>query len=307
MAEIKKVANSATVIRLGEVIGTFDMKETSVEQLSEAMVGRKVVETKNDYSPRSEEVVLKIENLTMKKVSNTKVIGLENFSLDVHAGEVVAIAGVEGNGQQEIAEAITGMSKVYSGNVKIHNHDITYASIASRYSKWKISHVPEDRHKHGLVLDFSVSQNVVLQDIDNPKFSQAKIINSGAVQAYAQTIIQKFDVRNADAGFAIARQLSGGNQQKVILGREITRPTDLLVIYQPTRGLDVGSIEFIHAQILKAKKDNRAILLISYELSEVLALADRIVVLNAGKKIGELPGKGAKREEVGKMMLGRED
>lgn len=306
MAEIKKVANSATVIRRGKMIGTFDMKTTSIEQLSEAMVGRKIVETKNDYAPRSQDVVLKIENLTMKKVSNTKVIGLENFNLDVHAGEIVGIAGVEGNGQQEIAEAITGMAKVVSGSISVNHQEITNASVAARYSKYKISHVPEDRHKHGLVLDFSVSQNTVLQDIDNPKFSQWKIINSGSIQAYAQEIISKFDVRNADAGFAITRQLSGGNQQKIILGRELTRPSDLLVIYQPTRGLDVGSIEFIHSQILKAKKENRAVLLISYELSEVLALADRIVVINAGKKIGETPGQGAKREEIGKMMLGRE-
>lgn len=307
MAEIKKVANRATVIRRGEVIGTYDMKKTSIDQLTEAMVGRKVVATKNNYESKTDNLILQIKNLTMKQSSNNKVIGLNDFNLDVYGGEIVAIAGVEGNGQQEIAEAISGMEKITSGSIIMNGADITNENISSRYSVHKIGYVPEDRHKHGVVLDFNVSQNTVLQDIDDPKFSSKKFINFSAIQSYAQNIIQKFDIRNAEAGFAITRQLSGGNQQKVILGRELSRETNFLLIFQPTRGLDVGSIEFIHSQILKAKKEGRAILLISYELSEVLALADRIVVVNAGQKIGEISGKNAKKETIGKMMLGEKN
>ncbi|AHI53491.1 ribose/galactose ABC transporter ATP-binding protein [Spiroplasma sabaudiense Ar-1343] len=305
MSEIQAVANSATVIRRGKKIETFDMSKTTIEKLAEAMVGRKLVEVKNNYTPCQDKVVLKIENLTMKKLSNHKVIGLENFSLDIHAGEIVAIAGVEGNGQQELVGAISGLEKVSQGTLFLNNEDITKASIKKRYQKYKINHIPEDRHKHGLVLENDIIQNMVLQNIDDPEFSRFGIMKKNAIQSYAQKIIAKFDVRGSQNGFAISRQLSGGNQQKAIVGRELSRDHNLIIIFQPTRGLDVGSIEFIHNEILKEKEKGKAVLLVSYELSEVMALADRIVILNGGKKIGEVPGKGAKREEIGLMMTGK--
>lgn len=303
MAEIEKVADSATVIRRGKSIQTFDMKKTSVSELAEAMVGRKVVEVKNKYLPSKENVVLEMKNVSMKKISNPKVIGLKNFNLQIKAGEIVAIAGVEGNGQQEIACAITGLEKVNSGQILIKGVEITKASIDDRYKKYKISHIPEDRHKYGLVLDENIINNMVLQDVSSPEYSKFGILKRSAIQAHAQEIIQSYDVRGAEQGFAISRQLSGGNQQKAIVGREILRPHDLIVIFQPTRGLDIGSIEYIHSEILRDKEKGAAILLISYELSEVMALADKIVVVNSGNLINTISGKGAVREEIGKLML----
>ncbi|AUB31432.1 ribose/galactose ABC transporter ATP-binding protein [Spiroplasma floricola 23-6] len=305
MAEIWKVADSATVIRKGQVIDTFDISKTSPEELAEAMVGRKLVDIKNDYSQPKEEVVLKVDNISVKKSSNHKIMGLKNFSLKIRAGEIVAIAGVEGNGQQELVNAITGLSKLEEGNIFIKDNNISKESIANRYKKYKMSHIPEDRHKHGLVLDQNLLENMVLQDISTKKFSKYGILNFSAIQTYGQKILLNYDVRNAQSGFAIARQLSGGNQQKAIVGREMTRESDLIIIFQPTRGLDVGSIEFIHSQILEAKKEGKAILLVSYELSEVMALADRILVINSGELVGELPGKNVKKEEIGKLMLGK--
>ncbi|AGR41792.1 ABC transporter ATP-binding protein [Spiroplasma diminutum] len=305
MAEIWKVANSATVIRKGKVIDTFDISKTTPEQLAEAMVGRKLVEIKNNYKNSKNEIVLKMDNVTVKKEHNHKILGLKNFNLEIKAGEIVAIAGVEGNGQQEIVNSITGLSKIESGEIFIDDMKISKESILNRYKKYKIRHIPEDRHKHGLVLDLNLLENSVLQDISDSKFSKFGIINFAAIQTYAQKILLKYDVRNAQSGFAIARQLSGGNQQKVIVGREMSAESKLIVIFQPTRGLDVGSIEFIHEQILKAKDEGKAILLVSYELTEVMALADRILVINSGELVGEFSGKGVKKEDIGRMMLGK--
>ncbi|KAJ3636397.1 hypothetical protein Zmor_004231 [Zophobas morio] len=301
MDEIKKVVNTATVLRLGQVIGTFDMKKTNVTELAEAMVGRKLVEVKNKYEAPGKKSVLEVVNAQVSKRHGTT--GLENFNLKIHEGEIVAIAGVEGNGQQEVANIITGLIKPDGGKVLMFGEDITNKSIATRYKKYKISHIPEDRHKHGLVLDNNVIDNLVLQDISSKQFSSFGFIKQDKVRSYAQDIIGKFDVRGTQSGFAQARQLSGGNQQKAIVGRELTREHNLIVIYQPTRGLDVGSIEYIHSQILEDKKKGAAILLISYELSEVMSLADKIVVLNSGKTIGEVHGKDAVREKLGEMMM----
>ncbi|AUM62337.1 ABC transporter ATP-binding protein [Spiroplasma monobiae] len=306
MAEIWKVANSATVIRKGTVIDTFEISKTTPEKLAEAMVGRKIVEVKNEYKPTLTETVLKMKNVSVRKSNNHKILGLKNFSLEIKAGEVVAIAGVEGNGQQEIVNAITGLSKIEKGQILVSDEDVSKSSIYDRYNKFKIRHIPEDRHKHGLVLDSTLLENMVLQDISNSKFNKMGILNFAAIQTYGQKILLKFDVRNAQSGFAISRQLSGGNQQKAIVGRELTAESQLIVIFQPTRGLDVGSIEFIHSQILNAKNEGKAILLISYELSEVMSLADRIVVVNSGEMVGEIEAKGAKKEDIGRMMLGKE-
>ncbi|ATI74314.1 ABC transporter ATP-binding protein [Mesoplasma florum] len=303
MAEIKAVADRATVIRRGRYIGTYDVKKTSIEELAEAMVGRKLIEVKNKYKKNTSEPTLIIENINVKKHSNHKVMGLKDFSLKVKPGEIVGIAGVEGNGQIELAEAITGMVKVESGKITINSADITNESVNKRYNKYKMGYIPEDRHKYGLVLDANLITNVALQDISSKKYSKHGIINQEKLQTSAQAIISKFDVRNADSGFAIARQLSGGNQQKMIVGRELSRENDFIIIFQPTRGLDIGSIEFIHAEILKARDEGKTIILISYELSEILSLSDRIVVLNSGNKVGEISGKEATREIIGKMMV----
>lgn len=305
MDEIKKVADTATVIRLGKNIAEFDVSKVTTNEIAEAMVGRKIVEVKNNYTPStSNETVLQMYNLTVKKQTNPKINGLETFNLAVKAGQIIAIAGVEGNGQKELIEAITGLTKVSSGGIVYNGLNLVDHSIAKRY-ELGMSHIPEDRHKYGMILDFSVQDNIVSQEIDNYPFSKWGIINRQAIARYSQQVIKDFDVRGARNGTAIARGLSGGNQQKVIVGREMRRNHDLLVVVQPTRGLDIGAIEYIYSQILKEKEEGKAILLVSYELNEVMALADQIVVLFEGKIIGQLPGKNAKKETIGALMAGQ--
>ncbi|WP_026389563.1 ABC transporter ATP-binding protein [[Acholeplasma] multilocale] len=304
MDEIKKVADKATIIRHGKYIKTLDVKTSAPEEIAEAMVGRKIVEAKNTYKPvQSNEPILSVINLTVKKESNNKIVGLEGFSVDVRPGEIVAIAGVEGNGQKELIDVITGLTKPVTGGVVYKGINILRENITTRY-KMGMSHIPEDRHKHGMILDFSVKDNVILQEISNKPFSKFGFVKDAEISKYTQQIITEFDVRGAREGKAVARGLSGGNQQKVVVGREMRRDHDLLIVVQPTRGLDVGAIEYIHGELLKEKEEGKAILLVSYELNEVMALADRIVVVNDGKKIGEVKGKGAKKEVIGALMAG---
>ncbi|WP_342275460.1 ABC transporter ATP-binding protein [Spiroplasma endosymbiont of Cantharis lateralis] len=301
-AEIEKVADKATVIRKGKYVGTYDVKKIGIKDISKAMVGRSLVEVKNNSTSKTGEAVIKFENINVKKHSNNKVIGLKNFNLELKEGEVVAIAGVEGNGQNEIAEVLSGLTKPVSGKIFYRGEDITKSSVSKRYLKNKMSFIPEDRHEHGLVLDANIINNTTLQDISTSKYSKWGFVNFAKVQNHTQKIIKDYDVRNSDSGFRVVRDLSGGNQQKVIIGRELSRENDFIIIFQPTRGLDVGSIEFIHQQILKAKEDRKAILLISYELSEVMQLADQIVVLNSGNIIGKLSKKEATKEKIGQLM-----
>ncbi|ATZ17270.1 ribose/galactose ABC transporter ATP-binding protein [Williamsoniiplasma luminosum] len=304
MEEIKRVANTATVIRRGKKIIDLDVKNMEVSDIAEAMVGRKLVEVKNQYTPvLSQAPILEILNLSVPKETNNKVNALETFNLVVRPGEIVAIAGVEGNGQKELVEAITGLVKAHSGAILFKDLNLISENIHKRY-KLGMSHIPEDRHKYGMLLDFSVQDNLISQQIDNYPFSKKGIIDKKAIARYSQSIIKDFDVRGSRNGIAIARGLSGGNQQKVVVGRELRKEHDLLVVVQPTRGLDVGAIEYIHQQILEEKSNGKGVLLVSYELNEVMALADRIVVINEGKIIGELPGQGAKKEQIGALMAG---
>ncbi|WP_339021027.1 ABC transporter ATP-binding protein [Spiroplasma endosymbiont of Atherix ibis] len=302
-AEIKKVADKATVIRKGKFVGTYDLKKTSIEEISKAMVGRKIVEVKNNSTIQPGETVIKFENINVRKHNNHKIIGLKNFNLEIKEGQIVAIAGIEGNGQNEIVEVLSGLVKPISGKILCRKKDITKISISKRYLLHKMSFIPEDRHKHGLVLDSNIINNTTLQDIRTEKYSKGWFVNFAKIQNHTQKIIKDYDVRNADAGFTIVRNLSGGNQQKVIIGRELSRENDFIIIFQPTRGLDIGSIEFIHEQILRAKENKKAILLISYELSEVLQLADEIIVVNSGSVVGKLNKKEATREKIGRLMV----
>ncbi|AHF57212.1 ABC transporter ATP-binding protein [Spiroplasma eriocheiris] len=301
--EVKKLADSATVIRKGKVVDTFSVKDKTQKEIAEAMVGRQLIEIKNTGVKPQDQVLLKVENLSIKKKGITKVMALDNFNVEVHAGEIVAIAGVEGNGQSELVNAITGLEHFHQGKILFNDIDVTKVSIHQKYENG-MSHIPEDRHKHGLVLDFNVIDNVVLQNIDEKPFSNYGLLNKSAIQLYAQDIITKYDVRGANSGFAVARGLSGGNQQKLIIGRELSRKHKILVVVQPTRGLDVGAIEYIHTKILEEKANGNAILLVSYELEEIMGLADRIIVLHAGKISGEVAGNQVKREEIGLMMAG---
>ncbi|WP_252319464.1 MULTISPECIES: ABC transporter ATP-binding protein [unclassified Spiroplasma] len=305
LEEVKQVADNVTVIRLGKVIETFESKSKTKEEIATLMVGRDLVDIRNQGNVVLGPVLLKIDNLFVHKIGNRKsIMGLSDFSLEVKSREIVAIAGIEGNGQTELISAITGLIKPEKGDIFFGNKNMKHSSIRSLY-KSGLSHIPEDRHKYGLVLDYNVIDNMVLQNISEYPFSKHGLIRSKAIQSYAQNIINNYDVRGSKSGFALVRGLSGGNQQKAVVGRELTRKHKILVVAQPTRGLDIGAIEYIHSRILDEKNEGNAVLLISYELSEVMSLADRIVVLHAGKITGNVSAKNVTREQLGLMMAGQ--
>ncbi|MDU7242530.1 ABC transporter ATP-binding protein [Clostridium sp.] len=301
LKEIKAVADRCTVIRRGKCIGTVDVKETTEADMAKMMVGRQVsfkVEKKNAIPG---EEVLRIENLSVK--NNKKVLGLKDFSLSVRKGEIVGIAGVEGNGQTELVEAITGMRAVDSGKILFNEKDITKTSIRNRIDEG-IAHIPEDRHKRGLILDYTMEDNMVLKVYKNEPFSKNGLINKNKITEYANDIIKTFDVRSGEGGKSMARSLSGGNQQKGVIGREIQSNPDLLIAVQPTRGLDVGSIEYIHKRLVEQRDSGKAVLLVSLELDEVLNVSDRIAVVNNGELIGIVNASETDENEVGLMMAG---
>ena len=301
LKEIKAVADKCTVIRRGKYIGTVDVKETSEAKMAEMMVGRPVSfeVKKEDNKPGN--VILKLENVSV--MNNKKVLGLKDFSLEVKSGEVLGIAGVEGNGQTELVEAITGMRSIASGKIFFKNEDITNISIRKRINSG-IAHIPEDRQKRGLVLDYTMENNMVLEIYNREPFSKRGLLNKKAIHEYAEKIINEFDVRSGQGGASIARGLSGGNQQKAIIGREIELDPELLIAVQPTRGLDVGSIEYIHKRLIEQRDAGKAVLLVSLELSEILNLSDRIAIVNNGELIGIVNAKETNENEVGLMMAG---
>lgn len=301
LREIKAVANDCTVIRRGKYIGTVDVKNTSQAEMAEMMVGRKVSFKIDKKEANIGDLVLKIEDLSV--MNNKKVLGLKNFSLEVHAGEIVGIAGVEGNGQTELIEAITGLRKAESGNILFKNENITDINVRSRIDKG-IAHIPEDRHKRGLVLDYSMEDNMVLEVYNREPFSKKGLLNREAIRTYSNKIIETFDVRSGEGGASMARTLSGGNQQKAIIGREIELGPELLIAVQPTRGLDVGSIEYIHKRLIEQRDSGKAVLLVSLELDEVFNLADRIAIVNGGELIGVVNTSETNENEVGLMMAG---
>ncbi len=401
LEELKEVADNATVIRHGKLIGTVNPKTASVSKISTMMVGTKVAEPKKAKVKIEPKVILDIENLNVNKLGKRGVKGLKDFNLKIHAGEILAIAGLEGSGQTELINAISGLQKPTKGKITI-THDFVYikkqlkdseefkkikvksahrkvttlqniiknnnleinqlksknlilnsnianeqkvkfntkrlnqnskriillknkaeqaqkrlseifiedtqtdmskVSINKKY-KLGMSHIPEDRHKHGLVLSFDLNHNSILQQHNEFPFSRFGLLKFGQAKRFTREIMDKFDVRTSAGPNSIAKTLSGGNQQKYIVGREILSYNNFIIIAQPTRGLDVGAINNIHKHILKAQKEGKAILLVSYELDEVLKLADRIVVLSGGQKTGELLSKDANATKVGKFMAG---
>ncbi|MBD7916654.1 ATP-binding cassette domain-containing protein, partial [Clostridium sp. Sa3CUN1] len=232
-----------------------------------------------------------------------KVLGLKNFSLNIRKGEIVGIAGVEGNGQAELVEAITGMRNVEQGKIIFNGKDITKDSIRKRIDEG-IAHIPEDRHKRGLILDYTMEDNLVLKVYKNRPFSKFGLMDRKKITDYANKIVENFDVRSGEGGKSIARSLSGGNQQKGIIGREIQSNPDLLIAVQPTRGLDVGSIEYIHKRLVEQRDNGKAVLLVSLELDEVLNVSDRIAIVNNGELIGIVNANDTDENEVGLMMAG---
>lgn len=324
LGEVKAIADTITVIRNGKVVESFPAAEKSKGEIAALMVGRELVSVKNSSKVKLGKTLLKVENLQVKKANSTnpaiklkslfskkkqkatteQVWGLDKFNLEIKAGEIVAIAGVEGNGQSELIYSLTGLMKANKGKVYLNGKNVTNFSARKLYHLG-LSHIPEDRHKYGLVLDYTVIDNMVLQNVDQYPFSKFNLLKRKAIQNYAQKIINNYDVRGSDSGFAITRGLSGGNQQKAVVGRELNRKHQLLVVAQPTRGLDIGAIEYIHQKLLEEKEKGNAVLLISYELFEVMTLADRIVVLHSGKITGDVKAKNIKKETLGLMMAGQ--
>ncbi|MFE8699140.1 ABC transporter ATP-binding protein [Cytobacillus sp. FJAT-54145] len=301
LKEIKAVADRCTVIRRGKSIGTVDVADASEASLAEMMVGRRVSFKVDKTESKVGNTVLKIDHLSVK--SNRKVLGLKDFSLEVKEGEILGIAGVDGNGQTELIEAITGLRKAESGTVLLNDEEITNVSIRSRIDKG-IGHIPEDRHKRGLVLDYTLQSNMVLEVYNKPPFAKFGLLNESEMKKYAKNILENFDVRSGEGADSIARTLSGGNQQKAIIGRELELNPKLLIAVQPTRGLDVGSIEYIHRRLIEHRDQGNAVLLVSLELDEVLKLSDRIAVINNGELVGIVNAAETDENEVGLMMAG---
>ena len=283
LAEIMAVADRCSVLRKGKYIGTVDIANTTKEELSRMMVGRDVQLEVQKKESKPGETILAVRDLTVpSRAHNNNAVG---------------------NGQTELIYGITGLEKITGGTVTLNGKDITHASIRER-SKAGMSHIPEDRHKHGLVLDYPLEANMVLQRYWDPKFQNKGIIKYGEVRKYANRLIEQFDVRSGQGPITIARSMSGGNQQKAIIAREIDKDPQLLVAVQPTRGLDVGAIEYIHSQLVAQRDAGKAVLLVSLELDEVMKLPDRILVMYEGEIVGEFNPKETTVEELGLYMAG---
>ena len=300
--EIKAVADRCTVLRKGKYMGTVDIKDTTKEEMSEMMVGRKVNLNVEKTPAQPGEVVLDVEGVTIHN-DQRKKDSVKDVTFQVHAGEIVCLAGIEGNGQTELVYGLTGLEKLSGGKITLDGKDITRESIRQR-SKDGMSHIPEDRHKHGLVLDYSLENNMVLQRYWQPEFQKGGFIQSDKVREYSDKLIAQYDVRSGQGSATIVRSMSGGNQQKAIIAREIDKDPKLLVAVQPTRGLDVGAIEYIHRQIVAERDKGKAVLLVSLELDEVMNLSDRILVMYEGEIVGEFDPKTTTVQELGLYMAG---
>ena len=299
--EIMEVSDRVTVLRKGKYVGTVNTSETNKQELSNMMVGRPVqLEVVKDEAKPTDEV-LRVEHFSVPSRVH-KRNAVDDVSFSVRKGEIVCVAGIDGNGQSELIYGLTGLDKSSGGKVTLCGEDITHASIAHRGKN--MSHIPEDRHKYGLVLDFTLEQNMVLERFQEPQFEKAGFINNAAVREYADELIDKFDVRSGQGAVTVARSMSGGNQQKAIIAREIDRDKPLIVAVQPTRGLDVGAIEYIHSQLVSERDKGKAILLVSLELDEVMSLSDRILVMFEGKIVGEFDPKKITVQELGLYMAG---
>ena len=301
--EIMAVADRCTVLRKGKGIGTVNVADTTKEELSRMMVGRSVDFVVHKEPAKPGDVVLDVKGLTVaSKVHKNNAV--KNVSFQVRAGEILCIAGIDGNGQSELVYGLTGIEPLAGGTISLKGQDITHASIRKR-SVSGMSHIPEDRHKYGLVLDYTLEDNMVLQRYFEPQFvSKAGFLKRNAIRDYANRLIEQYDVRSGQGPVTIARSMSGGNQQKAIVAREIDRDPELLIAVQPTRGLDVGAIEYIHSQIVAQRDEGKAVLLVILELDEVMSLSDRILVMYEGEIVGELDPKATTVEELGLYMAG---
>lgn len=342
--EIKEVADRCTILRRGKSIKTVDVKNTSIDELANLMVGREVHFTIDKDEAKVKEKIFEVKNLSVfSKLHNKNIVN--NISFSINRGEIVAIAGVEGNGQSELVRAIWGLLPIEKPRTKISlfkdyikdtfkfkskiplkeryvlsknkfekekdlhpqiifkDENITNVNIRHKINKG-LGHIPEDRHKHGLVLDYTLEQNIVLNSFYKKEFSTHGWLNEKNIHNYANKLIEEYDVRSSEGSESIARGMSGGNQQKAILAREVSLTPDLLIAVQPTRGLDVGAIEFIHKALVKHRDNNHSVLLVSYELDEIMNIADRILVMYNGEIVANILAKDTNVNELGQYMLG---
>lgn len=300
--EIKQVANRCTVLRKGKYVGTVNVADTTKEQLSEMMVGHKINFKIDKTDAHPGEVILDVHHLSMDKKGTDKK-AVNDVSFKVREGEIVCIAGIDGNGQSELVYGLTGLAPITEGKIILNGKDITKCSVRKRNLSG-MAHIPEDRHKDGLILDYTLAQNLVLKSYFKPGFQKCGFINFKKVEDYAEKLAEQYDVRSGQGIKTITRSMSGGNQQKAIIAREIEDKPELLIAVQPTRGLDVGAIEYIHKQLIAQRDKGKAILLISLELDEVLNVSDRILVIHEGELVADIDPKNADINQLGLYMAG---
>ena len=301
MREVMRVSDKVTILRDGESVQTLDAKGTTGQHLADLMIGREFHESHYEKVTDPGEVVMRLENVSLHP--ELKHGGLKNVSLELHRGEIVGIAGVDGNGQTELVEVLTGLRKADSGHGTVLGKDVFYKSSKETFEAG-ISSIPADRQKHGLILEFSNEDNLILQHFEEEPYSSHGILNRKAIKEHAEELIEKFDVRPRGCAESPAGTLSGGNQQKVIIAREVTNDGELLIAMNPTRGLDVGAIEFVHKYIVEQRNKNKAVLLVSFELDEIMSLSDRIEVIFDGQIVGSVAGRDADENQLGFMMAG---
>lgn len=300
--EIKEAADRCTILRKGKWIGTVDVSTATKEQMSEMMVGRKINFNIEKKDTKTGEAVLEVKNLTVK-AKNSKKNVVNDVSFEVRKGEIVCIAGIDGNGQSELVYGITGLMPINEGKIILNGKDVTKESIRKK-CVGGMAHIPEDRHKHGLILDFDLQQNAVMQTYYEPRFQNHGLVKFNAVKEFAKKLIKQYDIRSPRDEDSIVRNMSGGNQQKLIIARELDRNPEIVLAVQPTRGLDVGATEYIHKQLVAQRDEGKAVLLISLELDEVMNVSDRILVIYEGEIVGDLNPKEITVKELGLYMAG---
>ena len=301
LEEIKKVADRCAILRRGKLVSVVNTNEVTTKEMSTLMVGRDIELTLTKNEPKFRETILEVENLNVKNKENIDAV--KNISFTVRGGEIMAIAGVSGNGQIELADAIAGILPVESGKITLNGKDITNLSIRNR-NKEGIAYIPEDRQDVGLIMDFNLNNNLASKNYYKEGFSRKGVLNFGKIRTYGKELIDKYDIRSGQEGITIVRSMSGGNQQKVIIGREIEQDTPLIIFVQPTRGLDIGAVTNIHNYIIQERDKGKAILLISLELEEVMNLADTIGVIYNGELLKIEEAKNMTSTEVGAYMMG---
>ncbi|MCP4022862.1 MAG: ABC transporter ATP-binding protein [Desulfobacteraceae bacterium] len=301
LKEIKQMADFCTIIRRGKHIDTVEVAKVTEEDLASKMVGRDVIFKVAKEKQLRGDKALEIKNLVVQDARGLPVVN--NLSLELHKGEILGIAGIDGNGQKELIEAVTGLRKVKSGTVSVQGKNITNLSPGKIINKHKISHIPEDRQKRGLIFEFDIAENLILETYFKPAFSKWFTLIKERIYSNAKDLIHKFDIRPEESEIP-AKALSGGNQQKMIIAREVSNEPEILIAAQPTRGLDVGAIEYVHEALINQRNQGKAVLLVSFELDEVINVSDRIAVIFEGKIVGIVDAQDADEKQIGLMMAG---